>query len=206
MRKILFATTNHNKISRLKNFLGNNNEFEILSFADLNYVIPEPDEFGTGPVQIAENKAKYYWEHLRVKYPVLTQDDTIEFIKNPELAQSLLSIKDPVIEKYGKFTDLLAIEYYLSIAKKYGGKVEMRFNYGFALYSDGLLRGAKANIACALVDEVSEIVPPGYFLTAITKAYVGGKDIYFSEMTVAEKADVDCDLAKAVNSLLITFK
>jgi inosine/xanthosine triphosphate pyrophosphatase family protein len=108
MKKVLFATTNKNKIVRLKNFL-RDTDLEIISLSDLNYKIDEPEEIGKNPIEIAQNKASYYWENLVDKVPVIAQDDTIEFLGVPELKSPRLSIKSPVIKMYGEFNDSIVL-------------------------------------------------------------------------------------------------
>jgi len=201
MKKVLFATTNSNKISRLKNFL-KDEEVEILSLSDLDYQINEPEEIGNTPVEIAVNKAKHYWDNLKLKMPVIAQDDTIEFFDVPELSTPRLSIKKPVTEKYSEFNDDNAIKFYTELAKKYGGKISMRFNYGFGLCDVNTTVGKDATLSCVLVNEVSKTVNPGYFLTAIIKLIVDNEDVFYSEMTSEQQAIADNDLANAVKFLL----
>lgn len=115
MKKVLFATTNNNKISRLKNFL-KDIEIEIISLSDLTYQINEVKETGETPVEIAINKAKYYYDNLKEKMPVITQDDTIEFLGVTELTSPRLTIKNLVIETFGEFNDDFAFKYYTNLA------------------------------------------------------------------------------------------
>lgn len=94
MRKILFATTNKNKVGRLKNFLGDD-RFEFLTLDDLGYTIEEPDETKDTPLAIAMEKAKYYFDKLTDTMPVISQDDTI-VMKINNVEERILSIKKPV--------------------------------------------------------------------------------------------------------------
>ena len=52
MRKILIATTNHNKVSRIKRLLVDA-PVEIVSLADLPTELPEPAETAGSGVEIA---------------------------------------------------------------------------------------------------------------------------------------------------------
>jgi len=201
MKQVLFATTNNNKISRLKNFLVDI-DVEILSLSDLDYQINEPEEVGKTPVEIAVNKAKHYWDNLKVKMPVIAQDDTIEFFNVPELSEPRLSIKKPVIEKYAEFNDGNAIKYYTELAGRYGNKINMRFNYGFGLCDKDICIGKDAKLDCVLVNEISKTITPGYFLTAIIKLSVNNQDVFYSEMSLGQQAIADSDLSTAVRFLL----
>ena len=203
--KIIFATTNNNKINRLKNLL-ENTDIEILSLNNLPYKIKEPNEKGKTPSDIALNKALYYYEHLRDKIPVLTQDDTIQLYDINEFNQPMLSIKEPVIEKYGDFNDEFALKYYTKLASKYGGIIEMDFNYGFALVSENLQQTESAQLRCQLVNTISSIIQPGYFLSSIIKVHIHDKLIYYSELTNQEQRYADRDLARAVKALLKKLK
>ncbi|KKT45365.1 MAG: Non-canonical purine NTP pyrophosphatase [candidate division WWE3 bacterium GW2011_GWA2_44_16] len=60
-RKILFATTNENKIKRIQK-LTNDLDIELLTLSDIQEKIEEPKEFGKDVVEIAKNKAFYYCE------------------------------------------------------------------------------------------------------------------------------------------------
>lgn len=78
MRKILIATTNHNKVSRIKRLLVDAS-VEIVSLADLPTELPEPAETAGSGIAIAAQKALGYVEHVDDGTIVLTQDDTISF-------------------------------------------------------------------------------------------------------------------------------
>ena len=52
MRKILIATTNHNKVSRIKRLLADV-PVEIISLADLPTELPEPAETAESGIEIA---------------------------------------------------------------------------------------------------------------------------------------------------------
>lgn len=205
MKTILFATTNPSKLLRFKNFL-RDLDLNILSLQDLGYKIEEPKEKGNTPVEIAINKAKYYYDNLKIKYPVVTQDDTMEYLNIPELKDVQLSIKGPVVKEYGEFSVDNAIKYYTNLAKKYGGKIKIRYNYGFGICSDNILKGEDAELNCYLVSEQSKLILPGYPLSAISKVIVNNKEVFYSDMTLEEQVMSDEDLARAVKYLLSEMK
>lgn len=78
MRKILIATTNHNKVSRIKRLLADV-PVEIISLADLLGELPEPAETAGSGIEIAAQKALGYVQYVDEGTVVLTQDDTISF-------------------------------------------------------------------------------------------------------------------------------
>ncbi|MEI6462993.1 MAG: non-canonical purine NTP pyrophosphatase [bacterium] len=201
MKTILFATTNKNKVARIKNFM-KGEDVKILSLEDLDYKIEEPEEKGNTPVEIAKNKARYYYDNLKEKYIVMSQDETIQFFNIPELSKPILSIKKPVIYKYGEFSDQKAIELYSDLAKKHKGKIDMQFNYGFAICDGNKLIGKKATLKCTLVSEICNKILPGYFLASIIKLDMNGKQKYYIEMSDKELISADKDLFRAVKLLL----
>ena len=78
MRKILIATTNHNKVSRIKRLLVDA-PVEFISLADLPTELPEPAETAGSGIEIATQKALGYVQYVDEGTIVLTQDDTISF-------------------------------------------------------------------------------------------------------------------------------
>jgi len=116
MKKILFATTNQQKFKRLSLLT----QTKLVSLSDLKYQIKEPEEIGKDTLDIAILKARHYYSCLKEKMPVLTQDDTLKLQVKPKDDPGS-HIKEPVIKKYGQFTDENAIEYYINLVKKYGG-------------------------------------------------------------------------------------
>ena len=71
MRKILIATTNHNKISRIKRLLADV-PVEIISLADLPTELPEPAETAGSGIEIAAQKALGYVQYVDEGTVVLT--------------------------------------------------------------------------------------------------------------------------------------
>lgn len=199
--KILFATTNKNKVARLKNFLSDN-RFEFLTLGDLGYTIEEPDETKETPLAIAMEKARYYFDKLQDKMPVISQDDTIVMkINNTE--ERVLSIKKTVEEKYGEFNDSNAIKYYTKLAAENGGEIEMEFRYGFGYADQNGVVGERVVLKGKLVSQPSSILQPGYFLNAIFKAQTySGEYKYMSEMDDVENAYADGDLKRAIMRLI----
>lgn len=132
MKQLVIATTNSNKVRRLKLLL-KDLDYEILSLNDIVSNIPEPNENANTPVGIAIEKAYHYVEYLPDDTLILTQDDTIQFEGVEDLDNPGVHIKSPVVKKYGEFTDEYAAEYYKNLANKYKGAIPMTFKYGHAV-------------------------------------------------------------------------
>jgi len=143
---VLFATTNKNKVNRIKKLINKNN-INLISLADLDYQIDEPEENGKDGVENAIIKAKYYFEKLKVKIPVLTQDDTLFLSGVSEEDNPKKDIKLPVVKKYGQFTDEFAYQYYSNLVRKYNPKyLYMEFKYGHAICGENFLEGSESSL------------------------------------------------------------
>jgi len=202
MKKVLFATTNKQKVKRL----GLLTKVKLISLDSLKYKIQEPEETGKDALDIAILKARHYYSGLKEKMPVLTQDDTLKLQVNPE-DDPRNHIKEPVIKKYGEFTDENALKYYTNLAKKYGGTISMYFEYGHALcFSDGeeSIRARKSKLEGRLVTEPCENESTkGYFLSAIMQVKIKNKWRYYSELTSKELTIADSGISKSLKKLLI---
>ena len=201
-KKILFATTNKKKVNRLRLLT----PAKLLVLSDLNYSIPEPYEAGEDALIISITKARHYWLHLKEKMPVLCQDDTLKMQVKPEDDPGS-HIKDPVIKKYGKFTDKNAIEYYTDMAQKYGGFISAYFEYGHALcYQDAdeiMIKARTSRLNGRIVTQPRENESTqGYFLAAIFQVKIDDTWKYYSELTQEELIQVDTGIAKSLKRLL----
>lgn len=210
MKKIVIATTNKNKVKRIKD-LFKDEKYEFLSLEDLNIKdLGDPEETASTPVGIAMEKAKYYVDRLPEGYIILTQDDTLSFEGVNEEDNPGLHIKKPVIDKYGAFSDNNAADYYTSLAKKYGGSIPVLFNYGHAVATKSTdereivkVIGSSSKVEMKLVDKVNKLeTVPGYFLSACTEVKLNGKWIPFNDLTDQEKVKVDEDVYKSISNLL----
>lgn len=208
-KKILVATTNHNKVGRIKNLLS---EFsvEIVSLDDLHVTAPEPDETGLNCVSIAAQKALAYLDYVDEDTIVLAQDDTIKFDGVDETDNPGTAIKEPVKVQYGSFTDSNAIKFYTDLAKKYGGSVPMTFLYGHAVaYKENddrnliQVQAGESSLHAKLVDTAhKQESVPGYFLAAIMKINIGGAWKYYTDLSETETIKSDSDLKDSILALL----
>ena len=209
MKKIIMATTNFNKVKRIRTLL-DGLDYEILSLKDINLNIDEPKETASTPVEIAIEKALHYVRNLPKDTIVLTQDDTIVFEGVKEEDNPGVHIKEPVISKYGKFTDELAAEYYKSLADKYGGTIPMTFKYGHAIATKSneeraILKvvGAESKLEVRLVNKINKLeTVPGYFLAAVMETKINDQWVPYNELDERTLAELDKDLYASITTLI----
>ena len=210
MEKIVVATTNKNKVKRIKELLKGLN-YEVLSLEDFNANnIEEPNETKNTPVEIAIEKALHYAKYLPENTIILTQDDTISFEGVREEDNPGMHIKRPVVKKYGEFTDELAAKYYKELADKYGGAIPMTFNYGHAIAiktreKRNIIKvcGAVSKLEVRLVNRINKLESvPGYFLAALMEANIGGEWVPYNDLKNDELVRLDADLYDSITTLL----
>lgn len=210
MRKIVMATTNKNKVKRIRKLL-DGLDYNIVPLSDeLKNKVEEPEETLVTPVDIAIEKALYYSNYLPDNTLILSQDDTIEFTGISDEDNPGMHIKGPVIKKYGKFTDELAAEYYTSLAEKYGGSIPMRFKYGHALVvKDSHNRkmkkvlGAESYLDVRLVNKIHKLDEvPGYFLAALMEAKINDEWVPYNDLDDETLVKLDSDLYSSITFLL----
>lgn len=209
MKKLLIATTNHNKVSRIQRLLVDV-PVEILSLNDLPNQIPEPAETAGSGVEIAAQKALGYIEHVDEDLIVLTQDDTIAFEGVDDSDNPGPFIKEPVKKKFGEFTDENALQYYTDLAKKYGGIVPMVFRYGHAIAYKTTAGRKRVTIVASSSELHARLVDTphkpelavGYFLSAIMQLEIDGEWIYNTELSEELQTKADEDLKISILSLL----
>lgn len=210
MKQLVIATTNLNKVRRLKLLL-KDLDYEVLSLNDIVSTIPEPNENADTPVGIAIEKASYYVEYLPDNTLILTQDDTIQFECVEDSDNPGLHIKGPVVKKYGEFTDEYAAEYYKNLANKYGGSIPMTFKYGHAVAikeNNGERKitkivSAGSELKVRLVNEINKLEKSkGYFLAALMEAKVDNEWVKYNELDEDTLVKLDNDLYKSIKLLL----
>ena len=213
MNKILIATTNENKVNRIKKLLSEL-DYEILSLKEIKKEIPEAKETANTPEGIAIEKALHYVNYLPENTLVLTQDDTIKLKGISEEDDPKLSIKEPVRKKYGKFTDELAATYYSELATKYGGTIPVTFNYGHAIAiktkADRNITkviGASSKLEVRLVNNIHKLeTSSGYFLEALIEANINGNWIPYNDLDEKTLIQLDNDLYNSITYLLENIK
>jgi inosine/xanthosine triphosphate pyrophosphatase family protein len=209
MKTIVLATTNHNKVKRLKNLL-KKLDIEVIPLNDIKQITEEPQETANTCGGIAIEKALYYVSRLPKNTIILTQDDTISFSGIDEIDNPGVHIKEPVIKKHGEFTDEKAAEYYVDLANKYGGSIPMTFHYGHALAiaNDGernftKIVASESKLETRLVNHINKLETiPGYFLGAITQVKVDNEWIFWNDLTDEQLIKADIDLYNSISKLV----
>ncbi len=203
--KILIATTNHNKVKRIEKLLEKGN-IELFSLRDLDYRIKEPEETGKDGLENAVIKAKYYYDNLKEKMTVLTQDDTLFLFGVSKNDNPQKDIKLPVIEKYGEFTEENAYNYYSNLVKKYNKEyLDFEFRYGHALCNKSFLKGGESILSGRLYHQINYTRTPGYFLSDMIKVKVNDKWKYYSELNENELIQQDQEFKNSINEIIVDF-
>ena len=210
MKKIVVATTNQNKVNRMKALL-KNLDYEIVSLSDVSIEkVDEPKEIGLTPTDIAIEKALHYLKYLPNDTIVLSQDDTLVMEGINEEDNPGMHIKKPVIERYGNFTDEFAAEYYKSLAEKYGGSIPIIFKYGHAIAIKTTgertvtkVVSAESILKLKLVNKIYKLeITSGFFLAALLEAKVNGKWVHYNDLDENTLVELDSDLFKSICTLL----
>lgn len=208
-KQLLIATTNQNKVSRIK-ALFPHFPLPIISLSDLDVEIPEPEETALSCVGIAMQKAVAYLDYVEDGTIVLTQDDTIVFSGVEPADNPGPAIKLPVKMQYGEFSDKLAVEYYTTLAKKYGGSIPMTFHYGHAIAvstkgkrPSSKVFAAESMLISRLVDSAHKLeTVPGYFLAAVMQVKINNQWLNYTDLDSKDLIKLDEDLKSSIDSLL----
>ncbi len=187
MKKVLFATENESKAKRFKDYLLKNG-IEIITINDIENKI-EIEENGKDAIENALIKARVYAENLDL--PVFAMDDNLYIDGIPENKQPGMYVR----RVNGKrLTDNEMIEYYSSLAHKYGkkGKLTCRWVYGIAVIKNGVestYTWSKEDFY--IVDKPSDKINPGYPLNTISINKKLNK--YFTDITEKDKKQLKED-------------
>lgn len=202
IKQILFATSNKAKFQRIKD-LTYDLPFKWISLSDLNYTIPEPEETGKDGAENSGIKANYYFKEIKGIYPVIAQDDTL-FIKGISRKDNPgKDIKEPVIKKYGDFTDNNAYKYYINLIKQYKCPyLFIEFRYGHAYKDNNNFEISKSILKGRIVPLISKKRTPGYFLADIMQVEINGIWKFYSELSKDELIQQDQDIKRSVKYLL----
>jgi len=199
--KILLLTTNPGKIRHIKTLLADAN-VEISTLDGLDYQIAEPQEIGENVVEIAQNKAKYYWEKLQEKMPVLCTDHGMELFGVDPLDNPSKFVKKPVLEKYGQVNDDLIVKYYSELAAKYGGQVAQQYQFGLAIYDGKNLESTLEISDNVLVQQIQQPILPGYPLDSVLKTNIGNEEIYLNNLDKINKTSFYTNYQRGLYRLL----
>ncbi|MDP4009988.1 MAG: non-canonical purine NTP pyrophosphatase [Candidatus Shapirobacteria bacterium] len=202
MQDILIATTNQNKVGRIKRLL-DLTKINVLSLKDLNYQIDPPKETGQDGLENALLKANYYYHNLKSPIPVLSQDENIFLAEVSPDENPGKDIKLPVINTYGEFNDENAKKYYTNLVRKYNKKfLNLEINYSYALCWQPFLQGSTSILSARLFSQPNTTNTPGYFLADLMKLKSGNTWKYFSDLTEQELIYQDRFAQKILNDLI----
>lgn len=119
--KILYGTTNNGKLKAMKNAV-KSLDIQLISLNDVDGELPSINESGITPLDNAEIKARAYYDAFHM--PVFSCDSGLYFDELEEEEQPGIHVRR-VNEK--ELSDAEMIEYYASLAEKYGGKITGRY-------------------------------------------------------------------------------
>ena len=116
MYKIYYGTNNTAKINHIKK-ISENSTVKIIGINELQNINHDINENGKEPIENAKIKALHYWNQIRE--PVFSVDSGLFFedVKDEDQPGVFTRGKDK------RFTDNEMIEYYSSLAKRYGGEI-----------------------------------------------------------------------------------
>ena len=119
--KILYGTTNNAKLQAMKNAV-ELFDVELVGLNDMDGELPDVNENGNTPLENAEIKARAYYEAFQM--PVFSCDSGLYFDEVNAEEQPGIHVR----RVNGKeLSDDEMIQYYASLAAKYGGKITGRY-------------------------------------------------------------------------------
>ena len=196
MKEILFATSNQSKVNRFYDKLLDNN-IKVLSLKDLNIDL-DVEENGNTAIENALIKARAYYNET--KLPVMAMDDTLYLERVPDNLQPGMYVRR-VNGK--KLSDEEMIEYYSSLADKYGddGKITARWIYGMAIINNGMeytYTWSKEDFY--ITNTKSNKINPGYPLNSISINKKLNK--YFTDITDKDKKNIKEDESDVIEFII----
>ena len=178
--KLLFATKNPAKVKRYKDRLEKHG-IDVLTLSDIDVDV-DVEENGENAIENAYIKAKAYYDKTGIV--TIGIDDTLYIEEVTDEEQPGTNVR-----RVGgkRLTDEEMIDYYTSLAHKYGGELTSKWVYGMVMY-DGKPHEFSWSKECFyIIDKASDKHNPGYPMDSISK-YIG-TDKYFVDMTREEKEE-----------------
>ena len=178
--KLLFATKNPAKVKRYKDRLEEHG-LEVITLADINDSV-DVNENGKNAIENAFIKAKAYYDKTGIV--TIGIDDTLYIEEVSAEEQPGTNVR-----RVGgrRLTDEEMIDYYTSLAHKYGGRLTSKWVYGMVMYDGNSHEFSWSKECFYIVDKPSSKINPGYPMDSISK-YIG-TDKYFVDMTREEKEE-----------------
>ena len=118
---VLSGAKDNGKLQAMKNAV-KSLDIQLISLNDVDGELPSINESGTTPLDNAEIKARAYYDVFHM--PVFSCDSGLYFDELNEEEQPGVHVRR-VNEK--ELSDAEMIEYYASLAEKYGGKITGRY-------------------------------------------------------------------------------
>ena len=166
--KVLLGTTNSSKIIRFSDLLKNTG-VEFITLKDI-CVKDEPEETGSTPEENARIKASFYSKYAN---RVICNDSGLYFknIAIDDKRQPGLNVRTPMGLK--RLTDEEMIDYYSSLIKSLGGRVEAYYLDGIAVYCRGKLfsfmdKESSQKKSFTMIDKASDKRFPGWPLDSLS--------------------------------------
>lgn len=175
--KLLYGTTNKAKIKVMENAVRDLG-IELISLNDLDSELPMINENGRTPLENAEIKAKAYYKAFHI--PVFSCDSGLYFDGLEDEEQPGLYIR----RVNGKeLTDEEMIDYYASLAKKYGGELIGRYRNAIHLILDEKTIYSSMDMSIATEPFVLTAIPhtkrvEGFPLDSLSKDIKTGEYYY----------------------------
>ena len=119
--KILYGTTNKGKLQAMKNAV-KDLDIKLIGLNDVGSDLPNINENGTTPLENAEIKARAYYEAFHM--PVFSCDSGLYFDEVNEEEQPGIHVRRINGQE---LSDDEMIQYYASLAERYGGKITGRY-------------------------------------------------------------------------------
>lgn len=124
---LLFGTGNPSKLNTMRESL-KDLDIELLSLRDMENSPPDVDESGSSPLENARIKALSYYRFYEI--PVFSLDSGLFFENVPDELQPGVHVRN-VGGKH--LSDDEMIEYYSSLARRFGGRLTARYKNALCL-------------------------------------------------------------------------
>lgn len=199
LMEILYGTTNNGKLQAMKNAV-KDLDIELIGLNDVGSDLPNINENGTTPLENAEIKARAYYEAFHM--PVFSCDSGLFFDEVREEEQPGIHVRRINGQE---LSDDEMIQYYASLAKRYGGKITGRYRNAIYFILDENHHYSSMDMSIAtepfiLVAEPHEKRVEGFPLDSLSVDIGSGK--YYYDLEVKDvSTSVDDGVRKFFTSI-----
>jgi 8-oxo-dGTP diphosphatase len=175
--ELVYGTYNPAKYSSMKKMI-KNLDIDLIRLSSLKENLTESSECGNNPLSNAEEKAINYYKQL--KRPIFSCDSGLYFKEVEDLEQPGVKIR----RVNGKrLDDTEMINYYMGMARKYGGKLVAYYKNAICLVIDenNIIRYDGEDLNSEefyLIDKPHGIIREGFPLDSISVHIRSGKYYY----------------------------